>query len=493
MEDVPPIHFAPARGGRIAYQRFGSGPVVFSVPPSAQNIETAWEWPAIRSMFEHFGSFCDFIHFDKRGTGASDIAQSVPGIDERVDDMRAVMDHAGIDHAYLWAQSEGGPLALLFAAAYPDRVDGLVLNGTSARMRSDNPDLEAAEAFRNRWADAWGTPDSITVRLQVPSLADDPEFNAWFQRYERTAASSEGLRDLMAQSSTWDVRDVVPDITCPILVTHRRDDPTIPIQYGREIVDLARDATMVELEGSDHFAFVGEREWLDHLERFVTGTVAERPTSPSALTAPVITLTTLGRFAVAVDGEEVPTGAWGSRRARTLVKRLAAARGWPVRREEIADLLWPDEPDPAVWGSRLSVQLSTVRRVLKGGIIADRQTIALDLDAVDLDLVHLHAAPDDEAIVAVHVGPFLPEEATEAWRRGPHQEALTVARAAGHRLLGAALDAPDPGRATELAHLLLGWDEHDAIAHDAAVEAAELAGDPAAAAAARERRDAALA
>lgn len=487
--DVPPIQFAPARGGRIAYQRWGSGPTVLGVPPSAQNIETGWEWPEIRSMLEQFGSFADYLHFDKRGTGASDVAQSVPGIDERVDDMRAVMDHAGIDHAYLFAQSEGGPLSLLFAAAYPERVDGIVLHGSAARMRPENFDREQQVAARNHFAEVWGTPESITVPLFVPSRADDAEFVAWHTRYERAAATSAGLRDLMLQMLDWDVRDVVADIECPILVLHRDNDPAVPAEYGKEVAALARNATYVELEGHDHFCYIGERGWLDHLERFVTGSVSERPV---ATAPPAVAITTLGRFGVTVDGEEVPTSAWGSRRARTIVKRLAAARGWPVRREELADLLWPDEPDPSVWGSRLSVQLSTVRRVLRGGIVADRQTIALDLDTVAVDLTHLHALDDDEAVVAQHAGPFLPEEAADEWRRGPHDEALAVARAAGHRLLGAALDEPDPTRATRLAHTLLGWDEYDAIAHDGAVEAAILAGDPAAEAAARSRRDAAF-
>ena len=487
--DLPPIHFAPARGGRIAYQRWGSGPKVFAVPPSAQNIETGWEWHEVRSMLERFGSFCDYTHFDKRGTGASDVAQQVPGIDERVDDMRAVLDHAGIDHTYLFAQSEGGPLALLFAAAFPERVDGVILHGSGARMMPDEYDREQQIERREAFARAWGTPESITVPLFVPSRTTDTEYVAWHQRYERTAASYAGLRDLMLQMMDWDVRDVVPDIECPILVLHRTGDPAMPIEYGREVVDLARDGTFVELEGDDHFCYVGEREWMDHFERFVTGTVRERPTAP---TPPAVSITTLGRFAVTVDGDEVPTSAWGSKRARTIVKRLAAARGWPVRREELADLLWPDEPDPTVWGSRLSVQLSTVRRVLKGAVIADRQTIALDLDTVDLDLAHLHASTDDDEIVGLHAGPFLPEEAAEDWRRGPHDEALSVARAAGHRLLTAALDAPEPVRATELAHRLLGWDEFDAIAHDGAVEAAIAAGDPAAEATARTRRDAAF-
>lgn len=440
-------------------------------------------------MLEHFGSFCDYTHFDKRGTGASDVAQTIPGIDERVDDMRAVMDDAGIDHAYLFAQSEGGPLALLFAAAYPDRVDGVILHGSAARMMPDEYDRAEQLARREAFVQAWGTPDSQTIRIFAPSRADDVEYTTWHQRYERTAASSAGLRDLLVQLMDWDVRDVVPDIECPVLVMHRRGDPAIPIEHGREVAELAKDATFIELEGDDHYCYLGEREWLEHLERLVTGSVAERP---AVELAPAVSITTLGRFAVIVDGDEVATSAWGSKRARTIVKRLAAARGWPVRREELADLLWPDEPDPGVWGSRLSVLLSTVRRVLRGGVIADRQTIALDVHAVDLDLVRLHAAGDDATIVELHAGAFLPEEAAEDWRRAPHDEALAVARAAGHRLLVEALDVPDPRRATELAHRLLSWDEFDAIAHDAAIEAAVISGDPATEAAARARRDAAL-
>lgn len=490
MTSAAPIHFAPSNGGRIAYQRFGTGSVpLVAVPPAAQNIETAWSWPGLASMFEQLGAFCDYIHFDKRGTGASDSGREVPGIDERVDDLRAVMDHAGMDRAHLFAQSEGGPMTLLFAAAYPDRVLSITLVGSGARLMFDDTERDEQIALREHFASVWGTEDSLAVPLFAPSMLDDQDFLDWHVRYERTAASAEAVLDLMVQMIDWDVRDVVPDITCPILVLHRTADPAMPVEFGREVAALARDATLVELEGSDHYCFIGESEWLDHLERFVTGTVTPRPSSkpPSR-----VEITTFGRFAVTVDGTELSTSDWGSRRARTLVKRLVAARGWPVRREELADLLWPDEPDITVWAPRLSVQLSTVRRVLSGGIIADRQTIALDLDAVDVDLVRLHESDDDDEIVATHVAPFLPEEAAEEWRRGPHGAALVVARSAAHRLVTAALDDHQPARAAELAQLLLTWDELDAVAHDAAVEAAEMSGDPAGSTAARARRQAAL-
>lgn len=488
--EVPPIKFAQARGGRLAYQRWGTGSeILVGLPPAAQNIELAWEWPAVHSMLERFGQFSDYIHFDKRGTGASDVAQTVPGIDERVDDVRAIFDAEGVDQAHLFAQSEGGPLAFLFAASYPDRVKSITIHGSAARMMPDEYDREQQIALREAFAAVWGTPDSMNIPIFAPSQLENTEFVQWHQRYERFAASSQGVRDLMIQMMDWDVRDVVPDLDCPILVLHRTGDPAMPVEDGREVAELAKHATFIELDGADHYAYLGEREWMDHLERFVTGEVAERAAPTPTASVEIVTL---GRFAVLVDGEEVPTSAWGSKRARTLVKRLAAARGWPVRREELAEILWPDEPDPSVWGSRLSVLLSNVRRVLRGGVHADRQTVALDLDAVDLDLVRLHAADDDAAIVELHAGPFLAEEAAEEWRRGAHDEALSHARQAGHRLLTTALDTPDPAEATRLAHLLLAWDEGDAIAHDAAVEAAQLAGDPAAEAGARERRDAAF-
>ncbi len=129
--DVPPVLFAQGRGARLAYQDFGDGPAtIVAVPPMAQNIEAAWEWPALREMFGQFGSFSRWIQFDKRGTGSSDRRVRVPGIDERVDDLRAVMDAAGVDRAHLFGQSEGGPMAILFAVTYPQRVESLTLFGT---------------------------------------------------------------------------------------------------------------------------------------------------------------------------------------------------------------------------------------------------------------------------------------------------------------------------------------------------------------------------
>ena len=120
-------------GSSIAYQVIGDGEVsIVSVPPMAQNIEMAWEWPAIRRMFEGFATFCCFVPFDKRGTGMSNRSLDIPRFDERVDELSAVFDDAGLDHAFLMGTSEGGPMALMFAATYPERVQGVILESSAA-------------------------------------------------------------------------------------------------------------------------------------------------------------------------------------------------------------------------------------------------------------------------------------------------------------------------------------------------------------------------
>lgn len=470
---VPPIRFAQARGARIAYQSFGEGPpTVVSVPPLAQNIEVAWEWPEIRWMLERFGSMSRWVPFDKRGTGASDRRSRVNGIDERVDDLRAVMDDAGIERAYLYGASEGGPMALLFAVTYPERVDGLILHGSGAHTM--DPDLEGEELearrVRNRWAaSVWGTAESPWIDHFAPSMAVDEGFREWHQRYERLAADSESLYELIDISLGVDVRDVLDDVDVPTLVMHRVDDPIIPIEWAREVAERVRGAEMIELPGADHFPYAGDMGWMDDLERWLTGSVSARSTELKAQRAPRIT--TLGGFGVELGGVSLPTSTWGSRRARQLCKRLVAARGWPVMRDELFELLWPDETDSRRLGARLSVQLSAVRRVLGGGIIADRQTVALDLDHVSTDLEELFRAADDESVVAAYPAAFLPEDVYEDWSTGVRDEARTHFVSAARRLGRAAAERDDYERAAQLARRMIDADRYDEAAHRLLVEA----------------------
>ncbi|MEM9655811.1 MAG: alpha/beta fold hydrolase [Actinomycetota bacterium] len=468
--DVPPTRFAQARGARIAYQDFGTGPAVIAVPPMAQNIEIAWEWPAVRSMFDRFGSFSRWIQFDKRGTGASDRRSRVPGLDERVDDLRAVMDDAGVARGFLYGASEGGPMCVLFAATYPDRVAGLILHGTTACYNvPDRTAEELADLDRrtNHLADVWGTADSVVPQLFAPSLAGDPEFRRWFERYERLAADRDSLRELLYMLRGFDVRELLPQITVPTLILHRTGDQVIPVSEARDLAEAIPQATLVVDEGDDHFAFAGDQSWLNDLERFVTGSVQQRPTTEISETArSTVRITTLGRFSVSVDGEEVPTSAWGSRLPRRLCKRLIAARGWPVTREELFELFWPDEHDPQKLGARLSVQLSAVRRVLRGAIIADRQTVALNLAEVSVDLEEFFTAAPDDA-VRVYGADFLIEDRAEDWTNGVRDEARARFTVLAKSLIGEAADDGDHQRAAELARRLITTDPYDEDGHRA--------------------------
>ncbi len=476
MAEIPPVKFATGNGARLAYQVWGEGPAVVGIPPMAQNIEMAWEELRVRAMFERLGSFCRYLHFDKRGTGSSDRRSVMPGMDERVDDLRTVMDDAGIERATLWGNSEGGPMTLLFAVTYPERVERLILSGTGATLIP--PELTADERAERLGlmlmvADAWGTEQSLMPAVFAPSLAADAEFCTWHQRYERAAASSDSLRDLIELMLDMDVREVLDQITVPTLVLHRTDDGVIPVEFGRHLASTIPGAELFEEPGVDHFNYVGDIDgWLDAFERFVTGEVAPRPERHDKAS---VRISTLGRFAVEVDGEEVPTNAWGSRRARQLCKRLVAARGWPVTRDELIEVLWPDEGDRGRLSARLSVQLSTVRRILGGRIIADRETVRLDTDQVATDLDAFFGASDDTEIVGRYGGEFLPEDRYDDWSDAVRTEAHARFAAAARRLATRQLNAT-PEAVVGLANRILDADRYDQAAHHLAIAALARAG-----------------
>lgn len=468
------MRFARVPGAAIAFQVWGEGPArLVIVPPLAQNVELAWERPEYRAMFARLGAFARVVHFDKRGTGASDRTDTLPTVDERVEDLAAVMDAAEVPRAHLLGLSEGGPVAIALAATYPDRVESLTLLGSGARIVGDLTDEERAErsALVDVFHECWGTDRSVTLDVFAPGVASDPGYRAWEPRYERQSATPGALRQLLDSIEAIDVRPLLPSVTAPVLLLHRRDDRIVPVERARETAALLPRARLVELEGDDHFAQVGALDpWADELERFVAGTVTPRP-GPRRRQ---VRIETMGGFQVQVDGEVVPASAWGSRQARLVCKRLAVAVDRPVTREELVGLLWPDDVDPGRCGARLSVVLSGIRRVLGGGLVADRDAVRLDLDAVELDLVALAEAVargDDAAVVAAASGPVLPEEAYDDWAIVARQRASAAVASARRRLAGRA--AAD-GRWDEVvghAHAMLELDAYDERAHELLVRA----------------------
>ncbi len=490
---VPGIRFADARGARIAYQDLGvhpNGVTIVGVPPLAQNIETAWGWPTVRLMLQRLSSIGRYLHYDKRGTGASDHNGPLPGIDERVDDLRAVFDAADIEHAYLFAQSGGGPGALMFAATYPERVDGVILHNSGAVLRPDDVTSEMLAAARERqrvFADLWGTDDSITIDLFAPSLADDLEFRAWHATYERSAASKAALLELFHINEELDARGVLDDLEVPVLVIHCVGDQRVPIEYGRQVAAAVPDAEIVELDYEDHYAYaIPLDEWIPAIEHFVGGSPTRRGDAPATTShpdaspsggrrdaPPTVRIVTLGRFAVEVDGVEVAPSAWGGRRARQLCKRLIVARGRPVPRLELIDLLWPDETDERALSARLSVQLSAVRKVLRCGVAATRESVALLTDEVTVDIEQLLPATDDRAVLALYRGEFCPDDRFDDWTVAVRDEAHQKFVASARRLVDRYAAFDQHQLAADVARRIVEADRYDLGAHELLIAALE--------------------
>lgn len=476
------MRYARVDGVSLAYQAWGSGPAtIVAVPPLAQNIELTWERPEYRTMLERLGSFARVVHFDKRGTGASDRTARMPTMDERVEDLRTVMAHAGIGRAHLLGVSEGGPMALALAATYPDLVDGVMLVSSGARIFGDvtSQELAAAREWNHAFSDRWGTEDSLTLDLFAPTLAADAGYRAWEPRYERQSASPAAIRELLEMIETIDVRPLLASIAVPVLVIHRRGDPVVSVDRAHEVVAGVPCARLIEIDGNDHMVQAGDvHAWLDHVEAFTTGSVRPRSEAP-VVDRGRVTIRTMGGFAVKVNGQEVPLAAWGSRRARQLCKRLAVEVGRPLPREQLIEMLWPEEPDTNRMGARLSVLLSNVRRVLGGGLVADRASVALDLAHVDLDLRRLHDAltsGDDEAVVDAYAGPVLPEDAYDDWAAQAAAAAGRAVIGAHRRLATAAAAAARTEDVDDHTEAILELDPFDEWAHELLVRTLAAAG-----------------
>ena len=261
----------------IAYQAVGEGPPdVVLVLGFVSNVELNWETPPLSLMCRRLSSFGRLIVFDKRGIGLSDRTERLPTLEERMDDVRAVMDAAGSERAALIGLSEGAPMALLFAATYPERVESLALWGAFARtLKAPDYDFGHDERFADDMlplvAEYWG--NGRVFRLV--STQDAPTDNAtdrFLGRYERHAATPAMALDALRFSKQTDVRNVLPAVSAPTLVVHRSGDPLIPAAHGRYLADHISGARFVEYPGDFHLSSTGaDGVILDEIEEFLTG------------------------------------------------------------------------------------------------------------------------------------------------------------------------------------------------------------------------------
>jgi pimeloyl-ACP methyl ester carboxylesterase len=281
--EIPETRYAKtADGVHVAYEVTGDGPtdIVF-VMGWTSHIELMWAEPSLARFLRRLASFSRLILFDKRGMGLSDRVPDdrLPSLEVRMDDARAVMDAVGSERAVVMGVSEGGPMAMLFAATYPERTIALTLFGTGARWRpspdypwsvvSDEefePQLETMERL-------WGTREGAAVELRqwaAPTLAEDPQMVSWFADYVRHAASPGAAVALERMNREIDVRPALPAIHVPTLVLARDDDLAFRVEETRWVAEQIRGARFVSFPGVDHLFWVGDQDrLLDEIERFV--------------------------------------------------------------------------------------------------------------------------------------------------------------------------------------------------------------------------------
>src|SRR3954468_24146448 len=282
MPDAPRTQYALSGDAHIAYQVFGEGDLdLVFVPGFVSNIEHYWEMPAVSDLLERLGSFARVVMFDKRGTGLSDPVAAPPPLEQRMDDMRAVMDASGVERAALYGISEGGPASVLFAATYPERTNALVLYGSTPRFRTDD-DIswgatdEQMELILNEASNRWG--EGALLAAFAPSAAGDPAMEEVWGRFQRAGASPAMGRAVLAALFEIDVRDILPTIQAPTLILHRTGDLIAPVEGARLMAEKIPNSRYVEFEGDDHVPFTGDFEpVLDEMEEFLTGTRLARP------------------------------------------------------------------------------------------------------------------------------------------------------------------------------------------------------------------------
>jgi class 3 adenylate cyclase len=270
----PKVHYAKIGEEHVAYQVLGDGPIdLVLVPTAVTHLECSWEDPSFAQYLRHLASFARVIRFDKRGTGLSDRFAGVRPLEERMDDVRAVMDAVGSERAALVGESEGGAMSILFAATHPDRTSALVVYGATANAAV--PGIAGSSAVDipsviRRLQRNWG--QKATMDFYAPSRVGDAPFEAWWLRNERLGVSPGAVASIFQMVLEIDIRHVLTSVRVPTLVLHRAKDRLVPIENGRYIAEHIPGAKFVELSGEDHPAFLGDADLLvGEIEEFLTG------------------------------------------------------------------------------------------------------------------------------------------------------------------------------------------------------------------------------
>ncbi len=272
-------------GVRIAYARHGSGPTLVVAACWLSHLQFDWESPVWRHFLEDLGRFCTVIRYDERGHGLSDRGVVEHGLDARIADLEAVVDHAELDRFALMGMSQGGPVTLGYAVRHPERITRLVFYGSYAAALPDPTpaELELADAFTQMIKVGWARPDSVFRRvftsLMIPEATE--EQMVWVDELQRVAASTEDVLAARRGRLVADARDLLARVTAPTLVLHARGDRMNDFEDGRQLASEIPGAHLVALESANHILLAAEPAWhvfVEELEAFLAAD--RRPAAP---------------------------------------------------------------------------------------------------------------------------------------------------------------------------------------------------------------------
>ena len=359
----PETRYVDNGGVHVAYQVVGDGPIdLLFVMGWITNMDYFWAESRFARFLRRLASFSRLILVDKRGTGLSDRSVGLPSLEERMDDIRAVLDAVGSRRSVVMGHSEGGALSILFAATYPERTTALVLVGsTPCAKRSDDWPYGRTPArlqeLAREWAAGWGTVEWAKRDLSVrsPSVADDESFARWWATYLRMGGSPGTALALARMNSRIDTRPVLPAIRVPTLVIHRAGDRQTSVEVARYMAEHIPGVTYLELPGDDHLVFVGDQdEFLDPIERFLGVRHAEA--EPETVLATVLAAEVVDPTRLVAELGEARWRETERELADAARRALEAHRGRPLALDGGRVLAWFDGPSRAIRCAQTLVQ-----------------------------------------------------------------------------------------------------------------------------------------
>jgi class 3 adenylate cyclase/predicted alpha/beta hydrolase len=276
---LPETHFADSHGLSIAYQAMGDGEHDLIIAPGMiSHVELLHDFPGYTRYLRRLSDFARVITFDKRGQGLSDAMEGTPTLEERMDDLLAVMDHAGSKRASILGFSEGGALAFLVAATHPSRISHVIAFGAYGKSCSSStyPHMHSIETRRtnlSKWVDDWGRGGGAALSVLAPEHAGEEAMCKMFGRIERYASTPNAMHSYFEVNFGIDVLDILPVVRTPTLVLHREDDLQVPAAAGRHLADALPSARYVDCGAGGHLFWTGDTEQsLLEIQQFLIGT-----------------------------------------------------------------------------------------------------------------------------------------------------------------------------------------------------------------------------